>query len=214
MPVITIATTKGGAGKTTLALGLADSYRLTGTSIECLDIDPNKNLTAWINRCGLPIPCQAVGEDDVVFAAAEAAARSDVVVIDVAGSLARGMFLAIGAADAVLIPCKPSANDAAEAARTMKQVFDAIAVARKYNALAHIPHAAILTQVNRRAQVTGTTVDQLRVLGVPLLDADMPHRAAYQSASYAGSPLNDPVVREDMLAIINALNKLLESPGG
>ncbi|HYD30730.1 MAG TPA: ParA family protein [Azospirillaceae bacterium] len=219
MPVVTVASTKGGTAKTTLALCLADWWRHANLTVECLDIDPNRNLSAWIGRCELPITCQSVGEDDVVFAAVEAARRSDMVVIDVAGSLARGMLYAIGAADAVLIPCKPSANDALEAARTRQQIMTAIAAAQKRAPNAHIPHAVVLTQVNRRASVTANTVDQLRVLGVPLLGnsagpVDMPHRTAYQQASYRGSPLDDPAVREDMGVIVSAVEQLIETCHG
>lgn len=219
MPVVTVASTKGGTAKTTLALCLADWWRHANLSVECLDIDPNRNLSAWIGRCELPIQCLSVGEDDVVFAAAEASRRADMVVIDVAGSLARGMLYAIGAADAVIIPCKPSANDALEAARTRQQVLTAIVAAQKRAPDAHIPHAVLLTQVNRRASVTMNTLEQLRVLGVPLLGGpnapvDVPHRTAYQQASYRGSPLDDPTIREDMASVVAAVESLMENPHG
>jgi chromosome partitioning protein len=116
--IITVASTKGGPGKTTLSLCLADHWHRAGRTVEVLDVDPNRNLSQWLKGAKSAIPCTVVDEDDVVDAAAAAEERSEVVVIDVAGALARGLVYAIGVASAVLIPARPDQKDAIEAART------------------------------------------------------------------------------------------------
>jgi chromosome partitioning protein len=74
--ILSLATTKGGPGKTTLAMCLADYWRRQGVVVECLDSDPNKNLTSWLGASS-KIQCTAVGEDDVVDEATRAADRSE-----------------------------------------------------------------------------------------------------------------------------------------
>src|SRR5512132_3826079 len=144
MPILSIASTKGGPGKTTLAICLADWWRRAGQTIASLDTDPNRNLVTWIGSVDLPgLTCVAVAEDDIIDAAANAAEHADVVIIDVAGFLPRGLLYAIGAAHAVLIPCRPAKGDVIEAGRTHQQVVNAAKLSKR-----PIPHAAILTQTN------------------------------------------------------------------
>ena len=49
MPVITIAQSKGGAGKTTLTLALASEYAAMGGSVIILDADRQKSMMNWQN---------------------------------------------------------------------------------------------------------------------------------------------------------------------
>ena len=204
MPVIAVATSKGGSGKTTLAASLAEWWSREGVSVECIDTDPNKNLAEWL--ADTAITCRAVEEDAIIDAVAEAVERADVVVIDVAGHLARGMLYAITTADLVVIPCKADRKDVVEACRTQELVASASKMVKR-----RIPHAAILTQVNRRASVTEHTRNQLSVMEVPTLAADLPARTAYQQASYTGSPVADPTVRDDIAVIAEEIDSLLRS---
>lgn len=209
MPVIAIATTKGGSGKTTLTAGLADFLRRQGRSVECIDTDPNRNLHDWLSDPQNGIPCMFVDEEAVIDGVGSAVKRSDYVLIDVAGALQRGMLYAISTADLVLIPCKTDRKDVVEAVRTQELIESAGKMVRR-----KIPHAAVLTQVNRRAQVTGHTRAQLEVMGVPVLSADLPARTAYQQASWNGSPLAAPEAREDFGAILAVLAPLMEADHG
>jgi chromosome partitioning protein len=199
--ILSLATTKGGPGKTTLAMCLADYWRRQGVVVECLDSDPNKNLTSWLGASS-KIQCTAVSEDDVVDEATRAADRSEVVIIDVAGSLARALVYAISVSDFVLMPARPDAKDVIEASRTAHHIHSSIKGARKFNTNANIPFAALLTQVNPRARVTAHSREQLTSLGVPVLTAEVTLRTAYQQASYGGSPLEDPAVMIDIAAVV------------
>ena len=108
-------------------------------------------------------------------------------------------------ADIVLIPCRPDRNDVVEAVRTQEVIRQAETMTRR-----KIPHAAVLSQVSRKALVTTQTRTQLEALGVPYLFEDIPARTAYQQASYTGSPLADPSVREDIHAVARAVTEMME----
>ena len=192
MLIIAVATSKGGSGKTTLTACLADYWSQAGKQVRCLDTDPNHNLSDQLQDTA--IPCKAITEEEILDAAASA--EGDILLIDVAGSLARGMLYAVSVADLVLIPCKTDRKDVVEAARTQDLIHQAEKLARR-----KIAHRAVLTQVNRRAVVTLHTRTQLDAMVIPTLTAEIPARTAYQQASYLGKPLADPSVREDILAL-------------
>lgn len=196
MPTIAVANIKGGPGKTTLALCLADRWQRAGVSVECVDADPSKNLSGWIVRAGLPIACQVADEDDVIDAVADAAKRVDMVVVDVIGALTRGLTYSAGAASCVLIPCRPDSKDILGAGRTRQEILTTAKMLGRV-----IPHAAVLTQVNRRTSVADISKRQLEAFEIPVLASVMPMRTAYQFASFTGSPLDDASVRDDIAAI-------------
>lgn len=196
VPILAIATSKGGSGKTTLAACLADHWNRNGRRVRCLDTDPNQNLLDWLRQGETGIQCAFVEEEAIIDQAAAASEEGDWVIVDVAGSLSRGLLYAISVADAVLIPCKADRKDVLEACRTQEVIQSAAKMTRRA-----IPHAAIITQVNRRAEVTRHTREQLSVMGVPVLTSDLPARTAYQQASYTGAPLADAAVRDDVAAI-------------
>jgi chromosome partitioning protein len=206
--IITVASTKGGPGKTTLSLCLADHWHRAGRAVEVLDVDPNRNLSQWLKGAKSTIPCIVVDEDDVIDAAAAAEERSEIVVIDVAGALARGLVYAIGVASAVLIPARPDQKDAIEAARTYQHVTTAERQAQRFKSNASIPAAAVLMQVNKRTQAAGFARDQLAAFKVPLLTTEIPLRAAYQNYSFFGMPLDDTAVRSDFAELAEAVEAM------
>lgn len=195
--IITIATSKGGASKTTLAAGLSAFWTAAGHRVIALDTDPNRNLTDRLEGSG--IACTPVNEEAILDAATTAAKDADFVLIDVAGVLAKGMVYAIGAADVVLIPCRADLADIAEAARTQNAVRSAEKMSRR-----QIPHAALLTQVARTRGLTFAR-DELDRLEIPRLPVEMPHRAAYPEASFTGALLGTAAIRADMEAIAAAI---------
>ncbi|WP_376956434.1 ParA family protein (plasmid) [Azospirillum sp. A26] len=202
MTIITIATSKGGASKTTLAAGLAAFWRANGKRVLALDTDPNRNLLDRLEGSG--IDCRAVGEDAILAEATRGREAADMVLIDVAGLLAKGMVYAAAAADVVLIPCRPDRADIGEAARTQDVVRNAEAMSRR-----PIPHAAILTQVNARTQVLAVAREELDRLEIPRLPVEMPLRTAYAEASFTGQHLASAGVRADLSAIAGAVLRLL-----
>jgi len=204
VPVIAVATTKGGSGKTTLAACLAEHWHRQGRRVVCLDTDPNRNLYDWLAGSDGQLVCRFVEEETVIDAVGQAAEEADYVLVDVAGALSRGLLYAVSVADAVLIPCKADRKDVVEACRTQEVVASAGKMVRRA-----IAHAAVLTQVNRRAQVTAHTREQLVVMGVPVLTADLPARTGYQQASYTGTPLAEAAARDDLVAIAHDVEALL-----
>jgi chromosome partitioning protein len=106
--IITIASSKGGAGKTTIARLLLGHATRHGMTAAALDADLNHSLATKI------VPAVSALHE-----------QHDLVVIDTAGAAAQATVFAIGCADLVLVPLKLSAADVTEAARTMALVKSA-----------------------------------------------------------------------------------------
>jgi chromosome partitioning protein len=183
MSIIAVASTKGGPGKTTLAVHLADAFHRAGSGVAALDLDPNTNLTRWLEKGRIDDVAlhTCLDEDAVVSTALELGRSHDFVILDVPGFGARSLVYAVGVADFVLIPSKSSEDDVLEAIKTRNIVRQTAELARRT-----IPHAAVLTQVDPRTRVYLHSRRQFEAFGVPVLEAFVPARTVYQQARFEG----------------------------
>ena len=110
---VALLSQKGGAGKTTLACGLAVESERAGLATVVVDLDPQASAAKWsdLRKASTPVvtSAQAARLTPVLTAAQDAGAR--VALIDTAPHAADAALMAARAADLVLIPCRPSAAD-------------------------------------------------------------------------------------------------------
>ena len=102
MPVITVASPKGGAGKSTVSVILGTELAYAGAAITILDCDPNRSITIWAERAPLPprITVRAdVGESEIVRAIKQQDADGRIVIVDLEGVASRLVSRAISQAD-------------------------------------------------------------------------------------------------------------------
>ncbi|CAA7618289.1 putative ParA protein [Candidatus Terasakiella magnetica] len=182
--VVVIATGKGGAGKTTAAACLAVYWARRKRKVALVDADPNQTLARWHARGDVlkELPLTAEHSSDAVLPAIEAlAAQGGVVVVDCAGFTSQAMLFAIGVADLVLIPAMTDEANIFEAARTMKLVQNAATLTRR-----QIEARVLLCRVKRSAVATHAR-EQMSVLGLPVMMAQLGDRVAFQEASFFGT---------------------------
>ncbi|MBW4038795.1 MAG: ParA family protein [Acidobacteria bacterium] len=121
MPVIVTASSKGGAGKSTLTLVLAQALDALGASVTVIDADPNRPLVRW--RGGKSASTlEVVGdvtESNIIKVIREHSATRQFVLVDLEGTANRLVSRAVTQADLVLIPLQASALDSNEASRAV-----------------------------------------------------------------------------------------------
>ncbi|WP_026439770.1 ParA family protein [Acidocella facilis] len=178
MQIITIAATKGGVGKTTLAAALATAALVArpGIRVGLVDLDPQGSLTAWWNRRDKREP-QLLRQPEGDFRFDTAGARAagfDLIVIDCPPGFSDILADAIATADLVLIPTGPSMIDldAIEWAETLAETFS---MTRHF----------VLNQAIYRSRLAGRAVRELSERG-HLLRQVVHHRVAIAEAMRKG----------------------------
>ena len=132
--ILTVASTKGGAGKTTIIMALAGTLAAEGLRIAVVDADPNRAYASWASQAyeGADVDVRAEADETrLANAIDELAPSADLLLIDTAGFGNRAALLAIAAADAVLVPCTPSRSDIEQAAKTLQLIEGAARAARR-----------------------------------------------------------------------------------
>src|SRR3954447_890219 len=157
--IITVASSKGGNGKTATCCLLAPGLAARGYRVGVLDADPNANFSAWHETyTGPEIRCQAEARDvEVVDLASAWADELDVVIIDTAGFSNLTAAAAIGCADYVLVAVLPDRGSTREAARTLEKVASLARAARRAT-----PAGVVLSQWRAGGQAEAAALDDLK----------------------------------------------------
>ncbi len=185
MSIIAIASTKGGAGKTTLARLILGRSALSGLKAAALDADFNHTLTDWVTTAARsPITVRhELDETKIVPLVSELHEAHDVVVIDTAGAASQATIFAIGCADLVLVPVTPSSADIVEAIKTVNLIKSAAQMMRK-----EIPTRVVLTAVQPGTNIAEHIEKEIAKAKLPLLDTRLHRLVAFQEMSFTGIP--------------------------
>jgi len=210
--VITLATSKGGAGKSTLARSLAAHWHQLGFKPAIIDADPQRSLANRYDPAGRPgaLPVIAEPEERVADVIEELRGKHAPVIVDTAGFRNRTTIAALVATDLALIPLKPAVEDVDAAIAT----FDLI---REINETPErvarpIRTAMVLTMTMRGTVIARHVRSQLTEAGYPLIGAEMLNRVAYPEAGIEGlSPIAvdpDGAAARDIAGIVQEIMKL------
>lgn len=124
MKIITIASQKGGVGKSTVCVNLATAMQALGLKTALFDMDSQESSTAWSERRSSELPhVEPVSARrlQTMLGAAEAQGF-EVVIIDTPPAASAEAAEAVQLADLVLIPCRPSLLDLDAIKRTARLV--------------------------------------------------------------------------------------------
>jgi chromosome partitioning protein len=182
--ILVAATSKGGAGKSTMVACLATYWQGVGKRVALVDADPNETLSRWHGKRGALSGATLHVEHDenaIIPVVRELAGRHDAVLVDCAGFGNQCMVFAIGAADLVLIPVMTDEANVFEAVRTRRLVESASAMINR-----PIAARSVLSRVKRTA-VASHARAQLVSLQTPPLAAQLNDRALFQEATFHGS---------------------------
>jgi chromosome partitioning protein len=217
MAVISACSTKGGVGKTTTVMCLADMFSRQGGRVAILDADPNGHISAWRERAEATCKVDVIGgitERDLLDKISDAAASYQLVFVDLEGAASQAVTYAIAQSDLVLIPTKVSGMDLQEVFRTYEVVQRAEKMLKR-----RIPARAIFTQMSPLSnRVTAHARAEIQAAGVPVLKTEIIQRAAYQAIHFTGTtpahPNGDPKASREIAAALSELLDVLASAAG
>ncbi len=183
MSIITVATSKGGAGKTTVAQVLLGALAEQGYRVAAIDADFNRTLANWCETFSrYPITCRAeLDETNIVPTAGELEEGHDVVVIDTAGSATQATVFAIGCADIVLVPIQASSSDVVEAIKTMKLIGSASEMTRR-----KIPGRVIFTDYPPHTNVAVHTEGEVAKYELSMMRTKLHRLVAFKEMTFTG----------------------------
>lgn len=183
MSIITIATSKGGAGKTTLAQILCGAACEEGLCVGAIDSDYNHSLSDWVKTFGTYLIDirQELDETAIVPVAGQLEMQQDLVVIDTAGAAMQATVFAIGCADLVLIPAQLSSADVVEAVKTMRLVESAAAMTKR-----EITARIVLTDYQPFTNIAAHTESELDKSNVQVLPTKLKRLVGFKEMTFTG----------------------------
>lgn len=181
MPVVVVANPKGGAGKSTTALILAQTLARMGASVTLVDADPNRPIVDWRSGASA-VAFDVIGdvtEGSIIRVIREHRAKHQFVFVDLEGTASRLVSRAITQADLVLIPLQASGVDARQASRAVELIQE------EEEALGgrEIPFRVLLTRTNPAiaTRIEKEIVGALANAGLPLLRTHLNERQAFKA---------------------------------
>lgn len=215
--IITLASKKGGSGKSTAAMALAGTLALRGKRVLVVDTDEQGSCLMYARAADdeRPFPATVIslaGSGPKLHRELKQHLEHyDFIVVDTpAGTAFEATQAALLVSDLCLVPCQPSPADLWAVAGIRQLVEQARVINENLR-------AAVLPS---RVAKTGLAGDVLRALGgvgMSVLAAQLGNRTAYPEAMLAGKPVQwlgaaaKPAVLEAE-ALADAILALLETP--
>lgn len=204
MYIITFANPKGGSGKTTSAMLLAEQISLSGGSVGILDLDPNANILAWSQTRqaeGRKIPFSVHARpqaDETIDLIDALAGKCDYLIIDLEGAKDQMVTFALSRTDLCVIPLDGSpmeAKQAAAAVRLVQTTSNMIRTPISYTLLFTRTNAAFQTTDERDVRM------EMEASNIPTLPVRLAKRAPYTRI------FRDGVLLSELLDIVETEHK-------
>ena len=206
--IITVATMKGGSGKSTVASCLAVYWHLRGRRPTLIDADPQRSIMRLAAReralGGVPVVEDA--SEDASKTARQLASSGALVIIDTPGFRSKTTLDCLAAADFLLVPVKPSPFD-------VDRMLDTLSILTDRGEGPQPLFRCLLTQTTRDSVIARHIRAELAGAGLPVLQSEMTNRVGYPEASLWGATPSliswkGPAARE-IAAIADELDAVL-----
>ena len=188
MPIVTVASPKGGAGKSTASVILGTELAHAGADVTFLDCDPNRSISIWAGRSKLPprITVRSdVGESEIVRTIKQHDADGRIVIVDLEGVASRLVSRAISQADLVLTPMRATTLDATIGVRALALISEEEEALRR-----PIRHAVVFTMTRAIKSKQHTAIEaSLKGQGVDIISPPLMERAAFSALFEFGGDL-------------------------
>jgi chromosome partitioning protein len=185
MPVIAVASVKGGCGKTTLAILVGAELALEGYKVQLLDCDLNQHGVAFAGKADIQgfTVIGGVDEHNILSVLRAAETEADLVIIDLPGVSSTLALKAFQRSHLVIVPSQTSLPDVRDAFKTINQIADAEELAR-----APIQRAIVWTRIlpGYESRVSKHVRESAGGKGVPILTSGLMERAGFREMHVTG----------------------------
>ena len=185
--IIAVANSKGGVGKSTLAVHLAAWLSKQGHRVTLADCDTQQSSSQWIQEAAPEVKAICLRDPDDIFTNLPLMAQeTDYVVADGPGSLAETSLALFLVADAAIVPCKASGLE-------IRALDAATKVLRQSQTVRNgMPSAMIvLSMVGRNYRLTQDMRDTAALLKLPIAATALILRQAYADAPGQGAVVSN-----------------------
>jgi chromosome partitioning protein len=172
-----VAALKGGTGKTSTAVGLAEALAADGQRIVLVDTDPQGSAMRWSSAAaedgasGLAAVVVAMPTTDLARRLPAVSATADAVVLDTPPGHVPTVHAAAAAAEVIVVPMAPTLLDLDRVAATLDLARD---VGR--------PAVVLLNRTRARTRALAGVREALNAAELPVLGVDVPQREAVANA--------------------------------
>ena len=180
--IVTLAGQKGGAGKTTLAIGMAVEWMRRGKKVLLVDADPQATALTWAGLAAeleQQAPSVVAMGDNLRKTLPSLAKDYDLIVVDTPGRQTKRVVGAIMLADLVVLPAQPSPADVWALAGTL----DVIEEAREIRPSIH---AVLVVNGRTRTAIGAGARSALEETGYPVLKTEIGRRTAFAESLATG----------------------------
>ncbi len=176
--IIAVANSKGGVGKSTLAVHLAAWLDRQGHRVTLADCDTQQSSSQWIREAAPQVKALCLRDpDDIINELPLLAQETDYVVADGPGSLAETSRALLLVADTAIVPCKASGLEI----RALDAATKVLRQAQKIRS--GTPKAKIvLSMVGKNYRLTQDMREAAALLKLPIAQTSMTLRQIYADA--------------------------------
>ena len=177
MKTIAMVSQKGGVGKTTLALHLAVAWQQAGLNTAVIDLDPQASAANWGDRRAASLPVVRSAHASRLEQELEEVrgAGGEIVVLDTAPHSDAVLLGAAKAADAVVLPCRPSILDLEALAGTLELV-----------SIKRVPVLAVLNAVQPHLSDNDRAEEAINKMGGRVCPVRIGRRVTFSRALVGG----------------------------
>jgi chromosome partitioning protein len=207
MPIITLASGKGGVGKTLVAISLGAALAAEGHDVGLLDADPNRGAHRWATETyggSRPLPAYAEADTErLAELVPKLADRHAVLIADTAGFGNRSTVICIGAADGVIVPASPGEGDIIEAQKMVAFVQGTAKTIRR-----DIQARVLANRIRRGTTLSRHLLSQIEALELPRLETTLSEAVAYGEIGFAPALPMSGLAAQEIAALLAELRAL------